>query len=67
MRGGGAPWLACHTEQEIAEAVGMPQQTAHDHLAELPKSDIWQKSVILSRYQEPDWSPPTWTILDVGP
>jgi len=47
-------WLACYTEQEIADAVNTPQQTVHDQIEELPKSDIWHKSVILSQYQEPE-------------
>jgi hypothetical protein len=34
-------WLACHTQEEIAEREGMPQRTVADviaEMAELPKS-----------------------------
>ena len=55
-------WLACYTEVEIAEAVGVAQQTVNDQVKELPKHVIWQKSVILSQYQEPDWTPPLYNV-----
>ena len=43
-------WLACYTEQEIAEAVGLTQQAVS--AMEPQKSDIWQKFVIFSNYKE---------------
>lgn len=58
-------WLACYTEEEIAEAVGMPQQTVNDHTRELPKDDIWQKSVVFSEYRDPAWHPPLYDVWKV--
>ncbi len=55
-------WLACYTEEEIAEAVGFAQQTINDQVKELPENDIWQKSVVLSQYQEPGWTPPLYNV-----
>ena len=49
-------WLACYTEEEIAEAVGLTQQAVS--AMEPQKSDIWQKFVIFSNYREPGWQPP---------
>jgi len=51
-------WLACWTEEEIAEAVGAPQQTVSDQTKELPKLATWPKSVVLAEYREPEWTPP---------
>ncbi|HMN12406.1 MAG TPA: DNA methyltransferase [Bellilinea sp.] len=56
-------WLACHTQEEIAEQVGMSQQTVAEAAKELPKLDTWQKAVIsAATYAEPDWSPPLYNI-----
>jgi len=55
-------WLACHTEQEIAEAVGCDQKTVNNVVSELGKNDIWQKFLVLSRYQEPEWTPPLYNV-----
>ena len=53
-------WLACHTEDEIAEAVGIPEGTVKG--TKWLELDIWQKSTILSQYQEPDWTPPLYNV-----
>jgi DNA modification methylase len=55
-------WLACYTEEEIAEAVGLTKQAISSILEECQKNDTWQKFYILSRYQEPDWSPPLYNV-----
>ncbi len=48
-------WLACHTEQEIAEAVGLPQRTVSRAIGELAKSDSWRKWLLLASYdQDPE-------------
>jgi len=53
-------WLACYTEEEIAEAVGIPVGTLKG--TEWFKMDTWQKSTIFSAYQEPDWTPPIYNV-----
>ena len=45
-------WLACHTQQEIADAVGAPRQTITDQLDELPKLEELPKSAKLSALHE---------------
>ena len=50
-------WLACYTEEEIAEAVGCSVQPVKDVIGEPDKSAAFQKYLILSEYREPDWSP----------
>jgi hypothetical protein len=40
----------------------MPQRTVHDQVEELAKSDIWQKSLVLSEYKEPDFTPPLYDV-----
>ena len=59
MRAWGAPamWLACHTEEEIAESVGVDRSTVNDLTkAESWKTTTWSKSTVLSNYQEPEWT-----------
>ena len=61
-------WLACYTEEEIAEAVGVDQSTINRQVTELCKSDIWQKSIVFSQYREPGWQPPihdVWRAIEV--
>jgi len=53
-------WLACYTESEIAEAVGVTRQAITAQ--EWQKADIWQKFAILSTYQEADWRPPLYNV-----
>lgn len=53
-------WLACHTEEEIAEAVGLTRQAITAQ--EWQKSAIWQKFAIVSEYREPDWTPPLYDV-----
>ena len=54
-------WLACYTEAEIAEAVGVSEETVRLS-AKSQDFDSWQKLGVLSRYQEPDWSPPLYDV-----
>jgi DNA modification methylase len=56
-------WLACYTEEEIAERVGLTQQAIS--AMELQKSAIWQKFVIFSEYRDPDWKPPLYDVWKV--
>jgi DNA modification methylase len=55
-------WLACHTEEETAKAVSVDQKTVNNLMAELGKVDTWQKFLIFSEYQDPDWSPPIYNV-----
>lgn len=48
-------WLACYTEEVIAEAVGVHQSTVNRQVEELCKSDIWQDCIVFSEYRDPTW------------
>ena len=58
-------WLACYTEEEIAEAAGCSVQPIKDVVTEPDKSATWQKNLILSTYSEPDWAPPLYNVWKV--
>ena len=51
-------WLACYTEEEIAEKVGVDQATVNRTMEEPCKADTWQKCMIFSAYSDPSWQPP---------
>ena len=55
-------WLACYSENEIAEVVGCDQATIHRQCEELCKMDKWGKCITFANYQEPDWSPEVYAI-----
>ena len=56
-------WLACYTEEEIAEAVGIDQSTVNDMVnGESWETATWQKSMILAEYREPEWTPPLYNV-----
>lgn len=55
-------WLACYTEEEIAEAVGCGDATIREFLKESAEKDIWQKARIFANYTDPDWTPPLYDI-----
>lgn len=56
-------WMACHTQEQIAEAIGAPQQTVAGYVAELPKTEGLPKSVqLLARHEDADWQPPLYDI-----
>jgi DNA modification methylase/biotin operon repressor len=57
-------WLACHTEQEIADELGEPQQTIHREVQELPNLDKCPKWVKVAALYEDDadWPPPIYDI-----
>jgi len=55
-------WLACYTEQEIAETAGLTKQAVSLIVEECQKDDTWHKFDILSQYQEPDWTPPLYNV-----
>jgi len=59
-------WLACHTQQEIADAVEMTQQNVALKCDELQVLDKWEKFVIFAEHRDPDWSPPLYNVWTFG-
>lgn len=58
-----ALWLACHTLNEISEAVGVPLQTVHDLTATFPKTEALPKSEkLLAEFNDADWKPPLFDL-----
>jgi len=58
-----ALWLACHTLNEISEAVGVPLQTVHDLTATFPKTEALPKSEkLLAEFEDADWKPPLFDL-----
>ena len=59
-------WMACYTQEEIAEAVKMAQQTIADRLKVLPNLESFPKSVKLSALYQDDFSPPIYNVWAFG-
>ena len=55
-------WLACHTQEEIAGAVGCPQQTAADRITESGKLANLGKSDRAAAEHATDFDPPIYNI-----
>ena len=53
-------WLACYTEQEIAEEVGLHPKSKAVRLC--GTEAIWQKNHIFSLYEDPKWKPPFYDV-----
>lgn len=53
-------WLSCHTQEEIAEAVGWSQQKTSDFTKNGQVSDFGKTS--LATFTDPDWKPPIYNI-----
>lgn len=59
-------WLACHTEEEIAETVGVKLGSIHGMLpGESLETDIWQESSVFANYRDPKWKPPLYDVWKV--
>src|SRR5262249_22336937 len=71
-------WLACHTQDEIAEAVGWPQQSVADRLRGITENGYLPNPVIppiptrnpkkattthRSRCRRRNWPPPTTLLI----
>lgn len=62
-----AMWLACHTQQDIADAVGVTKETISQEVEEsqileaLPKSDK-----LAALHEDADWTPPLYDIWNPG-
>jgi hypothetical protein len=55
-------WLACYTEEEIAEQVDLSVFPVHQLLEKPYEIANLQKNKILSEYNEPDWTPPIYNV-----
>lgn len=55
-------WLACYSQEEIAEAVGVSQPLVTELMRKPSETDIWQKLMVLANYQEPEWTAPLYNI-----
>jgi len=56
-------WLACHTQDEIAEALEIPQKTIDDWLKELADSEALPRSLKLTaEYSDQDWTAPLYNV-----
>jgi len=58
-------WLACHTEQEIADKVGITRQAIKNRLEGMVKKVPGNYSYHFSTYADPDWKPPLDTSLKI--
>ena len=58
-------WLACDTEEAIAEREGLTQQAVGLVLENHKKLDAIRKLVIFSTYADPDWKPPLYDVWKV--
>ncbi len=50
-------WLSCHTQQHIAETVGMTAETASSFLQKIQKTDSCRKSEKSAISHEADFEP----------
>jgi ParB-like chromosome segregation protein Spo0J len=57
-----AMWLACYTQEEIAEAVGQSQQAIAKELELLPQTESLPKVVQLAISHSDDFEPPLYNI-----
>lgn len=56
-------WLACYTQEEIADATSIPRQTAADWLQEMPNLDKCPiPAKLAALYQDADWKPPLYNV-----
>ena len=58
-----AKWLACWTQDEIADSEGMSQKAVSDILVEFPELEKLLKSAqTLATYAEEGWTPPIYNV-----
>ena len=51
--------IACYTQEEIGEAVGLPQSTIADDVPVLSETDSCPKPIkLLATYTDAEWKPP---------
>jgi excisionase family DNA binding protein len=58
-------YMACRTQEEIAEATGVPRQTVADRLPVLQETFPGSLLVKLSHFEEEGWKPPLYDIWNV--
>ncbi len=58
-------WLACATDEEIGQAVGLSDRAVAAIRQETEESEAVQKLRVLADYREPDWSPPIYNVWKV--
>ena len=58
-------WLACYTQEEVAEAVGLSDEWVRQNVQESQLYDTWPKLGIFSAYQDPGWVPPLYDVWKV--
>ena len=62
-----ALWLACHTQQEIADAVGVSQAEIAAATGELSELEALPKLIKLAAlHEDADWVPPLYDIWNVS-
>ena len=60
-------WLACHTQEDIAEAVGVDRVTITEQLEELSDLEKFPKATKLSAsYDDADWTPQLYDVWNFG-
>ena len=60
-------WLACYTQEEIGEAVGLPQRTIADDVPVLAETEDLPKPLkLLATYTDAEWKPPLYDIWSWG-
>lgn len=55
-------WLACHTQAEIAEVVGVTQKEISEQVEVIYQKENLQKSILLSSDHATDFTPPIYNI-----
>jgi len=57
-------WLACHTQEEIADELGEGKTTVHDRIQGLCSdlSNYTKPNKLAALYEQADWEPPLYDI-----
>ena len=61
-----AMWLACHTQQEIADAVGVTDQTIANEVETLNLEALPKLEKLAALHEDADWVPPLYDIWNVS-
>jgi hypothetical protein len=55
-------WLACYTDEEIAEGLGCSVQPVKEQTEKPDENETLQKNLVFSAYQDTDWTPPLYNV-----
>ena len=55
-------WLACYTDEEIAEAISAGKSSVVEYLQKRSENAELQKATIFSTFSEPDYKPPLYDV-----